>query len=539
MCVLQDSTTDWHKEAELMSKTYRNAVLNISCDTRATLNGCFVERNPLYETPLKVGSPQLGLSWWMMPHSRYVLHERSLAPSFSRAWIHRERQLSPRVLHFGSEGISWECCGTYYANEAFPGGAPFQASVQADNKYQIMNLHRRNEREERQDPSYRDKTEIYDTWNRICNSFSAKGITNATDIPVVLSSVARDFAPLLPATDRYLAGHWRATLPQALLWKTTRPKQSTDGYLAPSWSWMSSGSRVQLHGIYPTEHLLSVVDSKFIPRFNDEFSSLSYADITIRGFLRFVHLRNIHLVEGHRTPFFDLSIREGGRERILGASWSAERGVSSEIDLDGPIDGDELHCFALFVDLGVRQSINCLLIEPVGEAGGIRRFERVGTIAFENIYSRMARYEIKEGYEDDRARWEDIQAKGDTENERLSDIAEEEHQRKSRKRREEKSLREKLTKLDNGKEKEAEYTREIEEGALDSQTRDHKLERLDGDMKPDEINESLKDPTEEHYEVLSGPDHTDEELISALYKFDYVGDYSWLEKLEIHTICLV
>ena len=127
-----------------MSETYSNALLNISADSGADSDaGCFVNRKPLdIQTPI-FRANNINMSWYLTPEPRHVFRWMETAPSLSRAWIYRERQLAKRILHFTRKEVVWECCGTEgrgFASETFPGGAPFKQTFNLDNKYQIGRL---------------------------------------------------------------------------------------------------------------------------------------------------------------------------------------------------------------------------------------------------------------------------------------------------------------------------------------------------------------------------------------------------------------
>ena len=127
-----------------MSEIYKNAILNISADVGADSDaGIFVDRDPLGISSLVFGSHDLSQSWYATPSDEELFGWMDQTPSFSRAWIYRERQLARRVLHFTRKELVWECCGTEgtgFASETFPGGAPFTRTFNLDNKYQIGRL---------------------------------------------------------------------------------------------------------------------------------------------------------------------------------------------------------------------------------------------------------------------------------------------------------------------------------------------------------------------------------------------------------------
>jgi hypothetical protein len=112
LCIVQDSESDWLREAAMMSQVYQNAMLNISADSGLDSRaGCFVDRHELDIVPLEIHNPQLSQSWHVLPDPIHLFGWMDKSPSFSRAWIHRERQMARRILHFTDKELVWECCG--------------------------------------------------------------------------------------------------------------------------------------------------------------------------------------------------------------------------------------------------------------------------------------------------------------------------------------------------------------------------------------------------------------------------------------------
>jgi hypothetical protein len=131
LCIIQDSVEDWEREAGAMNKVYRHAFLNIAATGASNPSqGCFQERNPDAILPtivtLKSKSEHgpgadLILAAHVVPTQFWA--EFDLQPLQQRAWVFQERFLSPRILHYGRNQVSWEC-QTLFACEAYPGGAP-------------------------------------------------------------------------------------------------------------------------------------------------------------------------------------------------------------------------------------------------------------------------------------------------------------------------------------------------------------------------------------------------------------------------------
>ena len=128
--------------------------------------------------------------------------------------------MARRILHFTDKELVWECCGiegSSFASEMFPNGAPFKCLFNFDTKYQMGRL---------QKGWLEGADESYVVWNDLCEKFSEKEITKRSDMAIILSDLARTFADILPE-DKYIAGLWKSTLPQSLMWhRRTRPSDS-------------------------------------------------------------------------------------------------------------------------------------------------------------------------------------------------------------------------------------------------------------------------------------------------------------------------
>ncbi|KAF2430671.1 HET-domain-containing protein [Tothia fuscella] len=121
LCIVQDSPTDWAKEASRMAIVYENSTCTIAAahgsDSTA---GCYVNRQPLQYLPCKLTRTdsmctdfrQQSEIYAEPPHrclpSRDVLLGLERQPLHNRAWLVQERTLSPRILYFGSQFMSWE-----------------------------------------------------------------------------------------------------------------------------------------------------------------------------------------------------------------------------------------------------------------------------------------------------------------------------------------------------------------------------------------------------------------------------------------------
>jgi hypothetical protein len=395
-----------------MTQTYRNAVLNISAD--ASINafgGCFKGRDPLDSTPLKMSAANIGLSWWLTPDKRYQFAWMQEAPTFARAWVHRERQLSPRILHFTNNEVIWECTGSPYSSEIYPGGAPFQGSFNGDNKYQIISL-----LQKRKNKKMHGLDQVYETWNEVCDKFSIKRISFPTDMPVVVAGVAEEFAAMLPA-DEYVAGLWRSTLPQSLLWTRTGGPERPKDYIAPSWSWISTGTSTKQRYRGYQHPILAVRDIELKRKSSHVFGALEYGALKVTGILRHIHLDHLKIVERTGHLNFELSVDERGVERLLGTSQNEYDGPLCQIWSDYIVKRTWQSVYCLFVAIrhftGAKEprTITALLLEKdESEGNDGKTFKRVGMMHFADLFSLKVRYQVRPGFEGTEDKWKQLQA---------------------------------------------------------------------------------------------------------------------------------
>ncbi|OTB01394.1 hypothetical protein M426DRAFT_323533 [Hypoxylon sp. CI-4A] len=129
LCIIQEDKEDWDKESRTMADVYSGAVCTIAATSSASSEGgCFRERNPSYLQPFKIGSSsesntEVGAESIYVRFDDMYDFERHVdkAPLNTRGWVFQERMLSPRILHFGSRMVYWECWQRS-ASEAFPLG---------------------------------------------------------------------------------------------------------------------------------------------------------------------------------------------------------------------------------------------------------------------------------------------------------------------------------------------------------------------------------------------------------------------------------
>ncbi|EEU38644.1 uncharacterized protein NECHADRAFT_82999 [Fusarium vanettenii 77-13-4] len=245
LCIIQDWDEDWKREAALMGSIYESAFLTIAA-TKASdsSGGCFSKADPAF-----LGSPVPGHPGWLVREQRTkfpatwfdLANDSSKFPLLSRAWVYEEMRLSRRILHFCSDEIMWGCCSVRKSKSG------------TSNEY----------RDSEKQPFYPETTDIevgeyahldcVGLWRQTVTEFSRLNITYHTDKLPAMAALAERMAEMRSGDDTYLAGLWRSTLAQDLLWKlkyeSSRQPQPSG---VPTWSWASTSCTVIWDSGYTT-----------------------------------------------------------------------------------------------------------------------------------------------------------------------------------------------------------------------------------------------------------------------------------------------
>lgn len=159
-------------------------------------------------------------------------------PPLTRAWVLQEHSLSPRVVHFGTNGLSWEC-NTICTSE----------NVFNELCYMGTSINRIYDR--------RAKSPLHQ-WHVIVSEYTKLKLSFERDIFPALQGIARYIAKQREC--RYVAGLWGDTLLYDLFWvysgfeSGTVTSVETDTYRAPTWSWASRIGHVKWWTIREAYH---------------------------------------------------------------------------------------------------------------------------------------------------------------------------------------------------------------------------------------------------------------------------------------------
>jgi len=297
LCIIQDSSEDWAREAMQMGSIYDGAWCTIAATrARDSTEGCFVARDPrllrpcTYEPPPDLRSPKLGNGPVYIVNSSLWISNVDKAPLNSRAWVIQERLLSPRIIHFGAQQVFWEC-QELAACESFPAGLPEdiieqvpQMPTRSFNSFKRLLAPFPDVVRGAIPPPFL----AYEAWCEIIAGYTKCGLTQSKDKLVAIAGIAKRLQPYL--NDAPCAGFWRKSLAHGLAWTWARGGQlyRPDTIRAPSWSWASVEGPVEFNLHKRWNVTVEVVSCDAPTKDGSGFGELEVgnAHLTLRGQLQ-------------------------------------------------------------------------------------------------------------------------------------------------------------------------------------------------------------------------------------------------------------
>ena len=313
LCIYQDQDdkSDWLIESQLMHKVYTRCYLNIAATgAKDGTEGLFATRSADCELkPLTIEwLPPSHVQSAEAPRPKYVLtdwlfleRELLLAPLNRRGWVLQERLLAPRILHFGSRQLFWECSRGVLC-ERFPITLPLcMRKTRAANFSSLKYAYG----EPIPDTSSGNAVKAeagetegpYKLWTNVVSAYSNSALSFSTDKLIALSGIAKIMEERL--NDQYIVGMWRRYLASQLLWKVDDASQASGKpstrpipHRAPTWSWMSLDAKIHPGG-YRNEGLWYQVLGVDLEQTNSGGTGVvCRGSLKIKGRLRPLQLRN-------------------------------------------------------------------------------------------------------------------------------------------------------------------------------------------------------------------------------------------------------
>jgi len=294
LCIIQDSNEDWLEESAKMVDIYRGAFLTLAATASSSDDGgLFHMHVPADQTRRVFGYSSAGIpyNFYVRPrvshciikrHSTYTETPKDF-PLFDRAWVYQELLLSPRVIHFAEQELTWECMQRI---DCECGGSTRYDWLRRDTPHKMHHSQAFHE-------SYNNVRELHARWRTMVGQYSRLSLTLGKDKLPALSGLARQMQRCRPG-DQYLAGLWAQTLWEDLLWYAVGKRKSSCSrgggeWRAPSWSWASleKGAEYVYTGDEreePSEIYATLVHASVVPVMaGDSTGQLSMAELVLEG----------------------------------------------------------------------------------------------------------------------------------------------------------------------------------------------------------------------------------------------------------------
>jgi hypothetical protein len=308
VCIVQDRVQDWQSEAPKMGQIYNNAKFTIAVDRGDNMNsGCFNSADHIEafsvdgpilrfsETIAKLSEQSVyfkpfttqekHLIYDPASPNRYRLDQRRQMTNRSlindllqsklerRAWCLQERLLSPRILHFASTGLFWECNQTFICEDPSK-----QKKVRNANHH--MSIRRLNW-------TSRDQTVLVMQWcQNVLEDYCGRHISFTSDRLPAISSVAKLYNSRIYG--EYMAGIFSQDIHIGLAWaaRTMGRKWTPDEKEFPSWSWITRAeTNIQWHRFQNRGHVTvcEFIRANTSLHSTDPYGRIKSAILTLEG----------------------------------------------------------------------------------------------------------------------------------------------------------------------------------------------------------------------------------------------------------------
>ncbi|KAF2473392.1 HET-domain-containing protein [Lindgomyces ingoldianus] len=243
LCICQDDGPDWERESAKMASIYANAYITIAASAaKDDSEGLFSQRSRPNYVSFEY-TRNNGLSGkvyaFLIPLEEAAwpgtICEQDKEPLSSRGWTLQERFLASRVLHVGAKQLYFECYSHFLSEDGFRIQGRFNSVHEDSHPSQVKADGSGSEL--LQNSNFRGPW----LWYSILSKYYSRKLTKESDKLPALSGIAQTFEE--KTGDKYVAGLWRSTLVEGLLWQALGTRRRATSaplqYRAPSWSWAS------------------------------------------------------------------------------------------------------------------------------------------------------------------------------------------------------------------------------------------------------------------------------------------------------------
>ncbi|KAL2070594.1 hypothetical protein VTL71DRAFT_13620 [Oculimacula yallundae] len=286
LCILQGgkddkkAQNDWEQHSLIMGDIYGNAfvTLGAAAATHAD-SGIFNERKlPLYcriplDTENEIDSVDLCSGSPREYGNFHISHK--MQPLYKRSWAFQEKALSKRFLAYQTGQIYWWC----------PEERLIEDGTTISSYSDTLS-------------AYPTETWNSSTWRRLVEKYSKTEATYEEDKLPALSGLAKTIHET--TKDEYVAGLWKNTILDGLLWKTRKPSlvHRPTEYRAPSWSWAALNGEVVWLGAmipdpyddeswkYEVQYVARFVNDNITVSNSNPFGEVANGYISIHGLVK-------------------------------------------------------------------------------------------------------------------------------------------------------------------------------------------------------------------------------------------------------------
>ncbi|KAF2028574.1 HET-domain-containing protein [Setomelanomma holmii] len=202
LCIVQDDVKDWEIQSAQMATIYQNAILTLAASASTGPHHGMFRRADLAHLDNSVQNLVGHSGLDKIRTRKYLRHNEAELPLLQRGWVHQERLLSPRVLHFGQEEMMWECmeCLTCECNGLNLSDRSRLIWLAPKDRFHRYSFSLLNWKHERGPPA----------WHAVVSDYSRMALTKPEDIFPAISGLAKSIAS---ATGwEYAAGLWKENL---------------------------------------------------------------------------------------------------------------------------------------------------------------------------------------------------------------------------------------------------------------------------------------------------------------------------------------
>ncbi|KAI0193530.1 heterokaryon incompatibility protein-domain-containing protein [Xylaria flabelliformis] len=283
MCIIQDDSDDWAREAAAMCSVYSQAALTVAAtNSPNSRHGLHSTISPAfqYHKLSMVLTDGTNLPVWgrrPIPHFKdsetHNRREVEVPPLLQRGWVLQERLISRRVVHFALNEVVWECLHMSECQCLASAGERFV------NPKVLLGAFLHGPHTE-----YRTAYPA-SQWLEILEEYTSLALTFARDRFPALSGAAQ-LSRQFRNGDKYVAGLWEGEMLLGLTWSAggllqERPRE----WVAPTWSWASIDSVVWWSAkfLQVAQGFLTSMKADCVLAGPDPTGRLSSASLTVRG----------------------------------------------------------------------------------------------------------------------------------------------------------------------------------------------------------------------------------------------------------------